>query len=398
MQRMNIVIVGPRRPRQEHGHRPPAGRHPLAPRGQAGADPGPVRAQLEAVRVRLPARRAQGRTGPGHHHRRRAGVLQERPAALPDPRRARPHRVPQEHDHRRRARRGGAAGDRRRRRRPGELPPPRLHGVAARHPAARRRGEQDGPGRLGPRRSTTASSASTARSSIRSASGPPCFIPVSARGGDNIADRSAQLPWYQGPTVLDALDQFHTEPAPVELPFRMPVQDVYKFTKQGDDRRIVAGTIDSGAVNVGDTVVFYPSGKKSRVKSIEAFNRPAQGRAEAGRAVGFTLQEQIYITRGEMATLESQPRPAGHHPAPGQPVLARQGADGQAEGVPAQAGHRPGDRPDRGGPPGHGRLDARHRRAAERRPAARRGRVRARARPRHRVRPGRRTSRPPAGS
>jgi bifunctional enzyme CysN/CysC len=138
---------------------------------------------------------------------------------------------------------------------------------------------------------------------------PACFIPVSARGGDNISDRSAYLSWYQGPTVLNALDQFHNEPAPVERPFRMSVQAVYKFTKQGDDRRIVAGTIDSGAVHLGDTVVFYPSGKKSRVKSIEAFNRPVQGRAEAGWSVGLTLQEQIYITRGEMATLESQSRP-----------------------------------------------------------------------------------------
>jgi bifunctional enzyme CysN/CysC len=138
---------------------------------------------------------------------------------------------------------------------------------------------------------------------------PACFIPVSGRGGDNIADRSANLAWYSGPTVLDALDAFRSEPPPVERPFRMPVQDVYKFTKQGDDRRIVAGTIDSGTVRVGDDVIFYPSGKKSRVKTIEAFNRPAQHRAEAGGAVGFTLQEQIYITRGEVATLESEPRP-----------------------------------------------------------------------------------------
>jgi bifunctional enzyme CysN/CysC len=138
---------------------------------------------------------------------------------------------------------------------------------------------------------------------------PSCFIPVSGRGGDNIADRSGNLPWYTGPTVLDALDTFRSEPAPVEQPFRMPVQDVYKFTKQGDDRRIVAGTIDSGTVRVGDDVIFYPSGKKSRIKSLEAFNRPVQSRAEAGFAVGFTLQEQIYITRGEVATLESEPRP-----------------------------------------------------------------------------------------
>ncbi len=138
---------------------------------------------------------------------------------------------------------------------------------------------------------------------------PSAFIPVSGRGGDNIADRSEHLAWYEGPTVLGALDAFRSEPAPIHRPFRMAVQDVYKFTKQGDDRRIVAGTIDSGTVRVGDSVIFYPSGKKSRVRSIEAFNRPPQDSAEAGSAVGFTLQEQIYITRGEMATLETEPRP-----------------------------------------------------------------------------------------
>jgi bifunctional enzyme CysN/CysC len=135
------------------------------------------------------------------------------------------------------------------------------------------------------------------------------FIPVSGRSGDNIAVRSDHLGWYTGPTVLDALDTFHSEPSEVHRPFRMPVQDVYKFTKQGDDRRIVSGTIDSGAVKVGDPVIFYPSGKKSRVKSIEAFNRPPTTRAEAGYAVGFTLAEQIYITRGEVATLETERRP-----------------------------------------------------------------------------------------
>jgi len=138
---------------------------------------------------------------------------------------------------------------------------------------------------------------------------PAAFIPVSGRGGDNIADRSTQLGWYGGPTVLEALDAFQNEPEPVDQPFRMAVQDVYKFTKQGDDRRIVSGTIDSGSVKVGDPVIFYPSGKKSRVKSIEAFNRPVSTRADAGYAVGFTLNEQIYITRGEMATLEHELRP-----------------------------------------------------------------------------------------
>ena len=138
---------------------------------------------------------------------------------------------------------------------------------------------------------------------------PACFIPAAGREGDNIATRSAAMPWYDGPTVLEALDRFETERPTLDKPFRLPVQDVYKFTAQGDDRRIVAGTIETGVVRVGDEVAFYPSGKKGRVKTIEAFNRPILTEAHAGEAVGFTLMEQIYIARGEMAALSGQPKP-----------------------------------------------------------------------------------------
>ncbi|MGE0352458.1 MAG: GTP-binding protein [Gemmatimonadales bacterium] len=138
---------------------------------------------------------------------------------------------------------------------------------------------------------------------------PAAFIPVAGREGDNIAGHSAAMSWYKGPTVLQILDRFRTEPPPVDAPFRMAVQDVYKFTKEGDDRRIICGSIDTGSIAVGDEVVFYPSGKKSRIKSIEAFNRPPQTGAEAGQAVGFTLSEQIYVARGELAALANQPRP-----------------------------------------------------------------------------------------
>ena len=89
----------------------------------------------------------------------------------------------------------------------------------------------------------------------------------------------------------------------------MPVQDVYKFTGQGDDRRIIAGTVDSGTLHTGDEVVFYPSGKRSRVKTIEGFNLPEQTKAEAGQAIGFTTEEQIYVARGETATISGQKKP-----------------------------------------------------------------------------------------
>lgn len=130
------------------------------------------------------------------------------------------------------------------------------------------------------------------------------FLPVSGREGDNVASASQKLSWFQsdrGRTVLEVLDGFEKEAAPVDKPFRMPVQGVYKFTAGGDDRRIVAGTVEAGRLTVGDEVVFYPSGKKSRVKTLEQFNGDAGSETMAGAATGFTLAEQIYITRGEIA-------------------------------------------------------------------------------------------------
>ncbi len=138
---------------------------------------------------------------------------------------------------------------------------------------------------------------------------PLTFIPVSGMMGDNVAGLSQNMDWYGGKTVLELLDDFENEELPANKPFRMPVQDVYKFTRGGDDRRIVAGTVVSGRLNKGDEVVFYPSGKRSTVKSIEGFNEPGQKSVETGKATGFTLTEQIYITRGEIMTRDNEASP-----------------------------------------------------------------------------------------
>lgn len=138
---------------------------------------------------------------------------------------------------------------------------------------------------------------------------PHSFIPVSGIKGDNIAHSTDVMLWYDGMTVLEVLDAFKKEAMREALPFRMPVQDVYKFTTSGDDRRIVAGTVLSGQLGVGDEIVFYPSGKRSVVARIEGFNMPAQKSVTAGQAVGFTLAEQIYITRGEVATCGNEKYP-----------------------------------------------------------------------------------------
>lgn len=138
---------------------------------------------------------------------------------------------------------------------------------------------------------------------------PQAYIPVSGRNGDNIGRPSPEMPWYTGATVLDALDGFVPSVPLWQKAFRMPVQDVYKFTKFGDHRRIVAGTVESGTLRVGDQVVFYPSGRRSRVASIEAFSQPPAGEVRAGCATGFTLEQQIYVTRGELASRLEEHKP-----------------------------------------------------------------------------------------
>ena len=133
---------------------------------------------------------------------------------------------------------------------------------------------------------------------------PQHFIPASARNGDNVANSSEQMSWYQGPTLLESLGLFQKLPGRTDLPLRFPVQDVYKF----DARRIIAGRVECGELRVGDTLVFSPSNKTALVKSIEAFNVPSPFLSlSAGRSTGFTLDEQIFIERGEVASLRVSP-------------------------------------------------------------------------------------------
>ena len=132
---------------------------------------------------------------------------------------------------------------------------------------------------------------------------PDRIIPVSAKLGDNIANRGQSMPWYIGPTVLDTLSLFKKETARSEQPLRFSVQDVYKF----DARRIIAGRIAAGRLKIGDHLVFSPSNKRANIRSVEAFNvEPVPTGAEAGQSVGITLDEQIFVERGEIASHQEQ--------------------------------------------------------------------------------------------
>jgi bifunctional enzyme CysN/CysC len=132
---------------------------------------------------------------------------------------------------------------------------------------------------------------------------PKLFIPIAAKLGDNIASRSANMPWYNGPTVLDTLDDFKVSESPKDQPLRLPIQDVYRF----DERRILAGRVESGSVKVGDRLIFAPTNKTSTVKTIERWNAPSCDYALAGESIGITLSEQIFVERGAIAALDSAP-------------------------------------------------------------------------------------------
>ncbi len=128
---------------------------------------------------------------------------------------------------------------------------------------------------------------------------PTFVIPVSAREGDAIASIGDNMPWYNGPTIVDALDAFEPVPGATDKPLRFPIQDVYKF----DERRILAGRIESGSLSVGDTLLFSPSNKTAKVQSIEAWSVPQlPDHADAGYSVGVTLDKQLFVERGEVAS------------------------------------------------------------------------------------------------
>jgi len=132
---------------------------------------------------------------------------------------------------------------------------------------------------------------------------PGVFIPIAAKLGDNVARRSPNMPWWNGPTVVEALDQFQVAELPANQPLRFPIQDVYRF----DERRILAGRVEAGSIKVGDRLVFSPTNKTSTVKSIERWNSPPTNEAAAGESVGITLTEQIFVARGSVAALETAP-------------------------------------------------------------------------------------------
>jgi elongation factor 1-alpha len=131
------------------------------------------------------------------------------------------------------------------------------------------------------------------------------FIPVSGWKGDNLIKKSENMPWYKGPTLLEALDMFEAPAKPIGKPLRIPVQDVYSITGVGT---VPVGRVETGLVKTNDKVVVMPSGVNGEVKSIETHHTQMDS-AEAGDNIGFNLRgvDKKSIKRGDMIGSASSP-------------------------------------------------------------------------------------------
>jgi bifunctional enzyme CysN/CysC len=119
-------------------------------------------------------------------------------------------------------------------------------------------------------------------------------IPLSARHGDNIASKSANMPWYKGQTLIDLLEGISSADQGSGQPFRMPVQTVLRDSQ---DFRGLAGTISSGSVRPGDMVVDTATGRSGRVLRIATMDGDLN-QAVAGKAVALVLDTGLDISRG----------------------------------------------------------------------------------------------------
>jgi sulfate adenylyltransferase subunit 1 len=144
-------------------------------------------------------------------------------------------------------------------------------------------------------------------------------IPVSALVGDNVVERSAQTPWYEGPTLLGHLESVPVTPPEAGAPLRMPVQYVIRpragaEARAADDARWgelhdyrgYAGQVASGTVRPGDEVVVLPGGARTTVAAVHTADGPLEA-AAAGRSITVLLADDIDISRGEVIASAAAP-------------------------------------------------------------------------------------------
>jgi sulfate adenylyltransferase subunit 1 len=132
-------------------------------------------------------------------------------------------------------------------------------------------------------------------------------IPLSALAGDNVVDQSANMAWYQGPTLIKLLESLSVYDEAHQAPFRFPVQLVARHNgHEANDFRGYMGRIESGKVTVGDKLVVQPSGQVATVKEIVTFDGALET-ASVGQSVTLLLNEYLDISRGDMLSGQDAP-------------------------------------------------------------------------------------------
>ncbi len=131
------------------------------------------------------------------------------------------------------------------------------------------------------------------------------FIPISALKGDNVVERSAQMPWYEGPPLLERLETIPVEP-PAVHGARLPVQLVLRGE---GGARWAAGRLAAGTLEPGDEVVVLPSGIRTRIAEVRDADGPAES-VTAPLSVSIRLEDEVDLARGELiAAVEDAPEP-----------------------------------------------------------------------------------------
>lgn len=130
------------------------------------------------------------------------------------------------------------------------------------------------------------------------------YLPMSALKGDNVVEPSSEMPWYQGPTLMEILETLEVDEDRMRrAPFRLPVQWV---NRPNLDFRGFAGTVAGGSIAVGDRIRVQPSGKESRVAKIVTFDSDL-GEASAGQSITLTLEDELDISRGDTISAAGSP-------------------------------------------------------------------------------------------
>lgn len=125
---------------------------------------------------------------------------------------------------------------------------------------------------------------------------PNFVIPISARHGDNLKNRSSNMPWYQGPTVLEIINNGFIHNTLSKKSLRFPIQDIYKF----DEKRILVGKLVSGEMRVNEIICISGSNQKAKINSIEVWNAAPKSDAKLGESIGIILDKPIFVERGDI--------------------------------------------------------------------------------------------------